>query len=160
MAAHPTQSLSPALQSNVLSLPPTSHKRRDQIRLGSRQDESGVRVALCPTLLQEADEATLARLDLERKIESLEEEIRFLRKIPEEVRSGRRGKKANTETGTEGKRWGDRDRYSERERDTLTEKENERQRQRCRERLREAELETDKRAPPAPGKMHLDTHST
>lgn len=39
---------------------------------------------------QEADEATMARLDLERKIESLEEEIQFLRKIHEEVRPGGR----------------------------------------------------------------------
>lgn len=45
---------------------------------------------MSPTLLQEADEATLARLDLERKIESLEEEIRFLRKIHDEVRPGQR----------------------------------------------------------------------
>lgn len=45
------------------------------------------------SLLQEADEATLARLDLERKVESLEEEIRLLRKIHEEVRPGQRDRK-------------------------------------------------------------------
>lgn len=31
----------------------------------------------------------MARVDLERKVESLEEEIQFLRKIHEEVRPGR-----------------------------------------------------------------------
>uniref|UniRef100_A0A8C8ZR78 Glial fibrillary acidic protein n=1 Tax=Prolemur simus TaxID=1328070 RepID=A0A8C8ZR78_PROSS len=54
------------------------------------QDETNLRLEAENNLAafrQEADEATLARLDLERKIESLEEEIRFLRKIhDEEVR--------------------------------------------------------------------------
>lgn len=35
--------------------------------------------------LQDVDNATLARLDLERRIESLQEEIAFLKKIHEEV---------------------------------------------------------------------------
>lgn len=35
--------------------------------------------------LQDVDAATLARLDLERRIESLHEEIAFLKKIHEEV---------------------------------------------------------------------------
>lgn len=36
-------------------------------------------------LLQDVDAATLARLDLERRIETLQEEIAFLKKIHEEV---------------------------------------------------------------------------
>lgn len=38
-------------------------------------------------LLQDVDAATLARLDLERRIETLQEEIAFLKKIHEEVSS-------------------------------------------------------------------------
>lgn len=38
-------------------------------------------------LLQDVDAATLARLDLERRIETLQEEIAFLKKIHEEVLS-------------------------------------------------------------------------
>lgn len=37
-------------------------------------------------LSQDVDAATLARLDLERRIETLQEEIAFLKKIHEEVR--------------------------------------------------------------------------
>ncbi|KAM6174389.1 glial fibrillary acidic protein isoform 2-T2 [Erethizon dorsatum] len=51
------------------------------------QDEATLRLEAENSLAsyrQEADDATLSRLDLERKIESLEEEIRFLRKIHEE----------------------------------------------------------------------------
>lgn len=36
---------------------------------------------------QDVDAATLARLDLERRIETLQEEIAFLKRIHEEVRS-------------------------------------------------------------------------
>uniref|UniRef100_A0A8C0I3P6 Glial fibrillary acidic protein n=1 Tax=Balaenoptera musculus TaxID=9771 RepID=A0A8C0I3P6_BALMU len=51
------------------------------------QDETNLRLEAENNLAayrQEADEATLGRLDLERKTESLEEEIRFWRKIHEE----------------------------------------------------------------------------
>ena len=35
---------------------------------------------------QDVDNASLARLDLERKVESLQEEIAFLKKLHDEVR--------------------------------------------------------------------------
>lgn len=35
---------------------------------------------------QDVDNAALARLDLERKVESLQEEINFLKKLHDEVR--------------------------------------------------------------------------
>lgn len=37
------------------------------------------------SVLQDVDDAALARIDLERKIESLQEEISFLKKVHEEV---------------------------------------------------------------------------
>lgn len=37
---------------------------------------------------QDVDAATLARIDLERRIESLQEEIAFLKKVHEEVGAG------------------------------------------------------------------------
>lgn len=45
-----------------------------------------VSLILCP--FQDVDAATLARIDLERRIESLQEEIAFLKKVHEEVGSG------------------------------------------------------------------------
>ena len=39
-------------------------------------------------LPQDVDAATLARIDLERRIESLQEEIAFLKKVHEEVGQG------------------------------------------------------------------------
>lgn len=39
-------------------------------------------------MAQDVDSAALARLDLERKIESLQEEINFLKKLHDEVSFG------------------------------------------------------------------------
>lgn len=43
-------------------------------------------VIIFVTYLQDVDDATLSRLELERKIESLMDEIEFLKKIHDEVR--------------------------------------------------------------------------
>lgn len=40
----------------------------------------------CITFLKDVDDATLSRLELERKIESLMDEIEFLKKLHDEVR--------------------------------------------------------------------------
>lgn len=39
----------------------------------------------CITILKDVDDATLSRLELERKIESLMDEIEFLKKLHDEV---------------------------------------------------------------------------
>lgn len=85
-----------ALHSNWL-LPRTPQGAGRQNRRSLRSE------ALSP--LQEADEATMARVDLERKVESLEEEIQFLRKVHEEVRPNKKRQVRGRET----------ERYSERE---------------------------------------------
>lgn len=50
---------------------------------------------------QDVDAATLARLDLERRIETLQEEIAFLKKIHEEVRSAKNTPHTHTHTRNE-----------------------------------------------------------
>ena len=45
-------------------------------------------LSLPPDPFQDVDAATLARIDLERRIESLNEEIAFLKKVHEEVCPG------------------------------------------------------------------------
>lgn len=61
----------------------------------------------------------MAHLDLERKIESLEEEIQFLRKIHEEVRPGGR-REAHQVTVSKRKR----EKYSEKQRHQLSGRKN------------------------------------
>lgn len=85
MTAHPDigPELNPSLQLPASQTPTRREKTKLEVVVGWAL---GSKKALSP--LQEADEATMARLDLERKIESLEEEIQFLRKVHEEVRPG------------------------------------------------------------------------
>lgn len=75
-------------------------------------------------------------MDLERKIESLEEEIRFLRKIHEEVRPGHK-----EESPTQ--RLQLKDRETETERDTQRQAEKETEIGRQRKNMRERDTERD-----------------
>ncbi|XP_023276950.1 desmin-like, partial [Seriola lalandi dorsalis] len=64
---------------NSLSAPPSSSRLQDEI-LQKEEAENNL-----AAFRADVDAATLARLDLERRIETLQEEIAFLKKIHEEV---------------------------------------------------------------------------